>query len=517
MNPKKAQLTLAKRMWAPTVILVILFFLVGTLMVKRTMGLIEESKVQQVALETRSDLVSKWRQANLALGDQVMLAVLTPPGDEQGAAQQRLKASALEADALHKQLLALAGQGDEQRALTAAQAPLEALQALANQASTGTVASAAVHGQKLAALQAPLQQTMDQVRDLQAQSRTALRDSISAGRMATVWRMAAVLAVVIALFGTVTWFLVNTVINPVKSLITLAQHLAKGDLSREIRVDRGDELGTLQQALAEMRNSLAHMVKQAREGADSVQTAAAEIAHGNADLSQRTEQAAAHVQQTNSAMNDLGGAVRHMAQSAATANQLAQDAAQVAQRGGEVVGQVVSTMEEITASSRRIADIIGTIDGIAFQTNILALNAAVEAARAGEQGRGFAVVASEVRLLAGRSAEAAKEIKALIGASAGRVETGARLVADAGATMQELVGSVNRVSDVIGQISAGTAEQSQHLGGVANSMNELDHMAQSNAALVEQGAAAAESLKEQAVKLLHLVSRYQVDAAANPR
>jgi methyl-accepting chemotaxis protein len=213
-------------------------------------------------------------------------------------------------------------------------------------------------------------------------------------------------------------------------------------------------------------------------------------------------------------LNELGVAVRHSAEGAATANQLAQSAASVAQRGGEVVGQVVSTMEQINASSKKIADIIGVIDGIAFQTNILALNAAVEAARAGEQGRGFAVVAGEVRNLASRSAEAAREIKSLIGASVERVEAGTRLVADAGSTMSELVGNVNKVSDVIGEISASTAEQSQHLSGVAGSMVQLDQMSQSNAALVEEGAAAAESLKEQAVKLHQLVSRYRVDGTA---
>jgi methyl-accepting chemotaxis protein len=259
-----------------------------------------------------------------------------------------------------------------------------------------------------------------------------------------------------------------------------------------------------------MRNNLADMVTQTNEGAESVQTAAAEIASGNLDLSQRTETTAAHVQQTNSAISDLSEAVRHSADSAATAKQLAQQAATVAQRGGEVVGQVVSTMQEINTSSKRISDIIGVIDGIAFQTNILALNAAVEAARAGEQGRGFAVVAGEVRSLASRSAEAAKEIKSLIGASVERVEAGTRLVADAGSTMQELVSNVNRVTDVIGEISASTSEQTQTLGHVAGSMADLDQMAQSNAALVEEGAAAAESLKDQAVKLHELVRRYRV-------
>ena len=263
---------------------------------------------------------------------------------------------------------------------------------------------------------------------------------------------------------------------------------------------------TLLTALRQVEASIA----QVRGNAESINGAATEIASGNADLHQRTEQAASNLQHTASSMEQLTSTVKQTADSARTANQLASSASEVAARGGNVVAQVVRTMDEINTSSKKIADIIGTIDGIAFQTNILALNAAVEAARAGEQGRGFAVVASEVRSLAQRSAEAAREIKTLIGASVERVETGSRLVQDAGKTMGEIVASVQRVTDIIGEISAAAAEQSAGLSQVNGAVTQLDHMTQQNAALVEESAAAAESLKEQSRQLASTVSTFRL-------
>ncbi len=262
---------------------------------------------------------------------------------------------------------------------------------------------------------------------------------------------------------------------------------------------------SLKAALARMDSA----VSAVRASTNSIETACSEIATGNQDLSQRTEQTASNLQRTASSMEELTSNVRQSAEAARQANQLAATAAEVAARGGEVVGQVVVTMDEINHSSKKINDIIGVIDGIAFQTNILALNAAVEAARAGEQGRGFAVVASEVRSLAGRSAEAAKEIKALIGASVEKVASGSRLVQDAGSTMDEIVGSVRRVSDIIGEITAASTEQSSGIGEVNSAINVLDQMTQQNAALVEQSAAAAESLKDQAQRLVGAVEVFR--------
>ena len=269
--------------------------------------------------------------------------------------------------------------------------------------------------------------------------------------------------------------------------------------------------GSVLDSLRAMVQSVRSTVVQVRTATDSINTASIEIATGNHDLSARTEQTASNLQQAASSMEQLTGTVKQSADSARQANQLAASAAEVAQRGGTVVSQVVSTMDEINASSKKIADIIGVIDGIAFQTNILALNAAVEAARAGEQGRGFAVVASEVRSLAQRSADAAKEIKALIDSSVDKVEAGAKLVADAGATMGEIVASVGRVSDIIGEITAAAAEQSDGIAQINVAVSHLDQMTQQNAALVEESTAAAESLKDQAARLAEAVGTFRVD------
>jgi methyl-accepting chemotaxis protein len=281
------------------------------------------------------------------------------------------------------------------------------------------------------------------------------------------------------------------------------------DLSRQV-VESSDAIAL---KLAVQRIGAA--MSQVQSTASNIQVASSEIATGNQDLSTRTEQTAANLQQTSSSMEQLTGTVRQSAESARHANQLAASAAEVAARGGSVVSQVVTTMQEINASSRKISDIIGVIDGIAFQTNILALNAAVEAARAGEQGRGFAVVASEVRNLAQRSAEAAKQIKALIGASVDRVESGTKLVADAGTTMSEIVASVKRVSDIIGAITTTSAEQSDGIGQISLAVAELDRMTQQNASLVEQSAAAAESLKDQASNLAQVVRSFRLEPVAS--
>jgi methyl-accepting chemotaxis protein len=305
-----------------------------------------------------------------------------------------------------------------------------------------------------------------------------------------------------------------SICRPLDQSRLLAERIATGDLSSQVADRGGDEIARLIQALNTMQGSLGSIVGQVRHSSESIQVASAEVASGNADLSQRTEETASNLQQTASSLEQLTGNVRQSADAASQANQLAASASAVASRGGEVVAQVVTTMAEINDSSRRIADIIGTIDGIAFQTNILALNAAVEAARAGEQGRGFAVVASEVRSLAQRSAEAAREIKTLIGASVERVESGTRLVQNAGSTMNEIVASVQRVTDVIGEITAASAEQSSGIGQVNGAVNQLDQMTQQNAALVEESAAAAESLRDQAARLNQAVGTFRLAAAA---
>ncbi|MBI5270523.1 MAG: MCP four helix bundle domain-containing protein [Burkholderiales bacterium] len=291
------------------------------------------------------------------------------------------------------------------------------------------------------------------------------------------------------------------------------RRVAAGELSPVPGADRAPQ-GSVLASLGTMQASLARIVAQVRGASDSIATGSAQIATGNADLSQRTEEQASALQQTAATMDQLGTTVRHNADNAVQANQLAAGASAVASQGGEVVAQVVDTMKGINESSRRISDIIGVIDGIAFQTNILALNAAVEAARAGEQGRGFAVVAGEVRNLAQRSAEAAREIKGLITASVDQVEKGTHLVDQAGATMQEIVGSIRRVSDIVAEISAASAEQSSGVGQVGQAVSQMDQVTQQNAALVEESAAAAESLRQQAGHLVSLMSTFKLAQAA---
>jgi len=291
--------------------------------------------------------------------------------------------------------------------------------------------------------------------------------------------------------------------------VEVARAVAKGDLSLPIRLAPGDQQSVMA-SLKDMQTSLGNTVMQVRRNAEGVATASAEISQGNNDLSARTEQQASALEETAASMEELSSTVKQNADNARQANQLAQSASTVAVRGGEVVGQVVETMKGINDSSKKIADIISVIDGIAFQTNILALNAAVEAARAGEQGRGFAVVASEVRSLAGRSADAAKEIKALISASVDRVEQGSALVDQAGVTMQEVVSSIRRVTDIMGEISAASSEQSQGVAQVGEAVTQMDQATQQNAALVEESAAAANSLKTQAQQLVEAVAVFRL-------
>ncbi|HXA46144.1 MAG TPA: methyl-accepting chemotaxis protein [Burkholderiaceae bacterium] len=309
------------------------------------------------------------------------------------------------------------------------------------------------------------------------------------------------------------WRLTSSITAPLIDAVAIAQRVAAGELNSRVTVMGKDEISDLLQALKEMDDSLLKIVTEVREGTDAIATASAEIASGNADLSSRTESQASSLEQTASSMEELTDTVKQNAENARQANQLVVSASDFAAKGGKVVGQVVTTMGSIKESSRKIVDIIGVIDGIAFQTNILALNAAVEAARAGEQGRGFAVVAAEVRNLAQRSAGAAKEIKALIGDSVEKVDVGSKLVDEAGKTMDEMVTSVKHVADIMSEITAASQEQSAGIGEVNVAITQMDEMTQQNAALVEQAAAAAESMQEQAALLAQAVSVFKLGGA----
>ncbi|WP_279761471.1 methyl-accepting chemotaxis protein [Mitsuaria sp. GD03876] len=387
-----------------------------------------------------------------------------------------------------------------------------------NQLEAGAYDHAAVADRLLEPAKAQVAEAEKQLAEVEKRMETQaadMRAGIEKTQGGVLWTFGLVLVFAAIVVVPLTLLNMHTICTPLAEAEALAEAIAEGDLSRAMKPVQGvDEASKLMRSLHHMQEALQSMVGQLRTAADSIRTASVEIATGNQDLSSRTEQTASNLQQAASSLVQLTGTVKQTADSARTANQLASSASGAAAKGGDVVSQVVSTMDEINSSSKRISDIIGTIDGIAFQTNILALNAAVEAARAGEQGRGFAVVAGEVRSLAQRSAEAAREIKTLIGASVERVETGSRLVQEAGTTMSDIVASVQRVTDIIGEITAASSEQSDGITQVNQGVSQLDQMTQQNAALVEESAAAAESLKDQAERLGSVVDRFRVSGLA---
>ncbi|WP_313081212.1 methyl-accepting chemotaxis protein [Pulveribacter sp.] len=352
-----------------------------------------------------------------------------------------------------------------------------------------------------------------QVQQLEKELALDVQEAIAGqNRIAERTKWLFILAVIIAVVVVVPLTLLNmvSICRPLEAARSMAQAIAGGDLSQHVQVQGRDEAADLQRTLVEMQQGLSGLVSQVRDASSSIATASQQIATGNQDLSARTEQTASNAQEAVASLSQLTATVQQTASSSQVANQLVTSASGTATRGGDIVAQAVTSMHGIASSSRKIGDIIGLIDSIAFQTNILALNAAVEAARAGEQGRGFAVVAGEVRSLAQRSAAAASEIKQLIGTSEAAVNGGVRQVEDAGRAMQEIVGSVQRVTDIIGEINSAAAEQSTGIGEVNGAVGEIDRMTQQNAALVEESAAAAESLREQAARLSLVVQQFRL-------
>ena len=362
----------------------------------------------------------------------------------------------------------------------------------------------------LDALQAPITALTELQKKVVVASSAEVRSSVESSRMVMLaLGLAGVAVGVLAAYA-----ITRSITRPMQEAVRIARTVAAGNLDNRIEVRTQDECGQLLQALKDMNNSLVGIVRQVRSGADAMATATRQIAAGNLDLSSRTEEQASALEETAASMQELTGTVKQNYETGLHANQLAETASQVAVKGGDVVGQVVQTMEAINDSSRKIADIIGVIDGIAFQTNILALNAAVEAARAGEQGRGFAVVASEVRSLAGRSATAAREIKNLIENSVGNVDAGCKLVEQAGSTMDEIVVHVRRVADLMREITHASQDQSSGIDQINQAVGQMDQVTQQNAALVEEAAAASQAMESQAVQLVNTVSTFKLGGDA---
>ncbi|MBI2751140.1 MAG: MCP four helix bundle domain-containing protein [Burkholderiales bacterium] len=459
-------------------------------------------------------------QGNLnAIRRAEMQHVMAVLGEEKSPEEDRINASKAKIAEVGTKYQALITSAEEEQAWTDYQKNLaryyeaqKKLLELSNVGPAEAIASVAyLNGESQAALRA-LFKALDAMNALNKQGVEAAYASAKGTYSMARGGLLAVMLAAIALAAGLGLWITRLITRPLKFAVEAAQGFAKGDLTVSMDAKGKDEISLLLHAMEDMRVSLAGVVSNVRRGSESVANASAEIAQGNHDLSSRTEQQASALEQTAASMEELGSTVKGNAEAAQQANRLASDASTVAIQGGEVVNQVVETMKGINDSSRKISDIISVIDGIAFQTNILALNAAVEAARAGEQGRGFAVVASEVRSLAGRSAEAAKEIKNLINASVERVEQGTALVDRAGATMTRVVESIKRVTDIMGEISSASSEQASGVAQVGEAVGHMDTATQQNAALVEQMAAAASSLKSQAHELVQVVSTFKLSA-----
>jgi len=507
------RLGVGQRLWmamglvALSLLAIVVFVSVRSSAVQATSD--SESNLQ----DAKSTLISHWTTLATANAARQLAMALASDSSLDAEFKDSVAAASAEIDKTVDELGKLQLSAEEQTLLSRIkdqrQAGRQALEAVRSTKGDAAAIGAAAKSQYEPAQKAYLA-SLQQLLDTQAKARVELQQRIGTMRHANINVAVFGIGLVLVLLGAGAYVLIRSIQQPLAQAIEVADRIAGGDLSSRVHSPRLDEFGQLLNALDAMVTKLRTVVGEVRQGVESVSTASAEIATGNHDLSARTEQTASNLEETASSMEQLTGTVSNSADVARQANQLAASAAEAATRGGDVVSQVVTNMDEITASSRRIGDIIGVIDGIAFQTNILALNAAVEAARAGEQGRGFAVVAGEVRSLAQRSAEAAKEIKVLINASVERVESGAGLVQQTGEVMGEIVTSVRRVTDMIGEIASAATEQRDGISQVNAAVTNLDQMTQQNAALVEESAAAAQSLREQAARLTEVVSVFNV-------
>ncbi|MDP3425087.1 MAG: methyl-accepting chemotaxis protein [Burkholderiaceae bacterium] len=515
-------LAISTRLWLAVLLVVVSLGAVVGFAAQRNQMTQQESALRMAALDERLTLASEWRRQTDANVVRNLALMLSNEPALQSVFQAESAAVIEQITRLNQQIAALPLSEHEKKLLAAVATERAAvldirkkILAVRAQADSAEEAARLLNTEFLPQRDRYVRALSDFV-GAQQQAQVALRLELKARSAQTVVIASAAVVLVLVLIVLGAVFLIRSIRDPLARSVQMAEAIANGDLTQDIRTTRRDEFGQLTLALAHMNQSLGKLVQQVQQASDSIQVASSEVAAGTQDLASRTEAAASSLEQTASSMEELTATVQQSADAARQAKQLSSTAAEVAARGGQVVQQVVVTMQDINQSSQKIADIIGVIDGIAFQTNILALNAAVEAARAGESGRGFAVVASEVRNLAQRSAEAAKEIKALIGTSVEKVHSGSQLVHDAGRTMGDIVASVQRVTDVVGEISAAASEQSDGIAQVNVSVSHLDQMTQQNAALVEQSTAAAESLRGQAQRLMEVVSVFKVRETTRP-
>ncbi|WP_312131622.1 methyl-accepting chemotaxis protein, partial [Diaphorobacter nitroreducens] len=517
-------LPVARKLWGLILGLLVSMLLLLAGLMTYTAQLDDEAARIVQANQDRMSLALRWKGLTMLAVDQSVSALASADETLASGLQKKAKQGIEAINVVQKQVEAAAvtaeGKAQLERIAAARKVVLDALAEATKARAEGDFARTLtlVDSKLLPAVERYVGE-QDAYVQLQERQRDAAKQEAQALRQRAMWMGAGIAAVVVVLGLVLANLLVGSITHPLERAVGLADAIAGGDLTQDVHDDRRDELGHLLRSLSAMGARLRGVVGEVRSGVESVSAASSQIATGNHDLSARTEQTAANLEETAASMEELTATVTQSADTARQANQLAANAAQAAERGGEVVGQVVTSMQQITESSRKIADIIGVIDGIAFQTNILALNAAVEAARAGEQGRGFAVVAGEVRSLAQRSAEAAKEIKQLITASVDNVQSGSAQVEQAGQSMQDIVHSVRRVSDLIGEITASSTEQRDGIGQVNQAVANLDQMTQQNAALVEESSAAAAAMHEQAQRLAQVVAVFNVGngAVAAPR
>ena len=512
------RLRMAHKLWAAVILLVLALMAVVGFSAYRSAK--TQAISDEAAQETRNrvELAIEWMGLTEANGARTLGVILSSDLTVEDAFKGTIESTSAQISKVQKQIESLnlteADKAQMQKIAAARTAMIE----IRNQASKLKQSGQFMEGVALAdkaykpALSAYLQTLRDFVQQ-QKQHAEESQKAMASLRMETVKLAGVAVFVLLLAIAAGAYGLIRSMQTPLQQAQAIAERIAQGDLSVGEEVTRGDEFGDLLRTQQAMCQSLNDMVARVRHSADSIATASAQIAGGNQDLSSRTEQTSSNLQQTAAAMEEFTSTIQHSASSAGQARETATSAAGLARRGGEVVGSMVVTMDEIRQSSQKIGDIIGVIDSIAFQTNILALNAAVEAARAGEQGRGFAVVASEVRSLAQRSGDAAKEIRALIGASEERVQNGTRLVRDVGSSMDEIVKSVQNASVMIAEVTEASVQQSAGVTQVNQAIGQLDQMTQQNAALVEESAAAAQSLREQAEQLTQTVGMFRMDDA----